>query len=209
MTCSQSYSYIFSALTRPTRRGTMIICINSGKERWDGAGSHLAKRTATFTAAALPPPSSALPPLRHPSLARSSLTPAIWHRIGVAREGEGRERVLAPSTPSTTAIPKLWPPYSDKSGGRTQSQTGRKEGDGRDPEAGGKRHKKPEPAGLSDQAPSIPAAPPTFVRGNGSHHPRCSRAARHSCFPPSRSLSTSQSPQSVPTNEVAELGNRF
>ena len=71
------------------------------------------------------------------SLARSWLTPAIWHRIGVAREGEGRERVLAPSTPSTTAIPKLWPPYSDKSGGRTQSQTGRKEGDGRDPEAGG------------------------------------------------------------------------
>ena len=154
----------------------------------------------------------------HPPFLRSVIPPSLGPRSllqsGIAsespeRERGGRESSLHPRPPSTTAIPKLWPPYSDKSGGRTQSQTGRKEGDGRDPEAGGKRHKKPEPAGLSDQAPSIPAAPPTFVRGNGSHHPRRSRAARHSCFPPSRSLSTSQSPQSVPTNEVAELGNRF
>ena len=143
----------------------------------------------------------------HPPFLRSvippSLGPGSLLQSGIASEspeGEGRERVLAPSTPSTTAIPKLWPPYSDKSGGRRVKPEGRKGTGGRDPEAGGKRHKKPEPAGLSDQAPSIPAALPTFVRGNGSHHPRCSRAARHSCFPPPRSLPTSQSPP-IRTNQ--------
>ena len=91
------------------------------------------------------------------------IPPRSLLQSGIASESpeRERERVLALPTPST-AIPKLWPPYSDKSGGRRGKPEGRKEGDGRDPEAGGKRHKNPEPAELSDQAGRRPFLPPSW-----------------------------------------------
>ena len=166
MVCSLSLSRSLARpyLSRPTR----IICINNislngrrAMEDGDGDVYDLG---------------SALPP----SLLQSGIASP-----SPERERE-RERRRGSFLLNATAIPKLWPLYSDKSGGSAAppSQTGRKEGrmeDGtRKQEGSDIKNRSESNRPLPSLPPSLPVpAPPTSVRENGSHHPLCLQCTQH------------------------------
>ena len=151
----------------------------------------------------------------HPPFLRSvippSLSPGSLLQSGIASESSERE---GESPRSLHALPRRrrFPNYGlltaiRAADGRRVKPEGRKGTGGRDPEAGGKRHKKPEPAELSDP----PSRRSRLRLFEGMDPIILDARAQHdtAAFPlPARSPRPNL-PQSVPTNEVAELGNRF
>ena len=206
MVCSLSLSRSLARpyLSRPTR----IICINNislngrrAMEDGDGDVYDLG---------------SALPP----SLLQSGIASP-----SPERERE-RERRRGSFLLNATAIPKLWPLYSDKSGGSAAppSQTGRKEGRMED---GTRKQEGSDIKNRSESNRPLPSLPPSLPPSRSRPRPRlfermdpiilyaCSAHSTAQLLSPFVRVASApsfplrlRSPPIRPT-KVVELGNRF